>query len=473
MQLTLVGIVLIGLWAVAAFRGISAAAFLTLLMVPFGAAAVINIPTSGLSILAAQALAALTTGLALLQLIAKGRTSEPVLPAAAWVLGLLCAWGIISAFVLPRLFFHDVLVVPYQRAIDGVRMSEMFFTTLIPLAPTSSNISQPGYLLASFAFFLVLVFVARLKGAGFLSRALLAAAFLNAALGAMDLLRLDGLLAFIRTANYAIASDWSILGADRLIGGFPEPSAFGSVCAIFAAYGLSIFFDRNDWVAGLIGMANAVFAILALSSTGWFGLSILGAFLILRTILDIITGGGGRRASVIILLALPLAVGVILILVFTPTGQYAADMADRMIFSKAESASGLERGLWASEGFRVFRETYGFGAGLGSVRSNGTVPVILSNIGWPGMVLAVLFVWLVFFKPTGLGRHASPALRESRILFRAAFAAAITAIAMMLTTAVLVDPGLLFFAFAAIALCVRPDVQPASETRGGLAHAAP
>jgi len=350
-------------------------------------------------------------------------------------------------------------------------MSEIFYTTLIPLAPTSSNISQPGYLLASFAFFLVMIFVARTKGANYLSRALLAAAFLNAVLGMMDMLRLDFLLNFIRTADYAIVADWSILGADRLIGGFPEPSAFGSVCAIFAAYGLSIFFDRNDWIAGGIGIANAAFSVMALSSTGWIGLFVLVTFLMLRTLVDVASGGGGRRASVIIVLGLPVVVAVILAVVLTPAGHYVMDMADRMIFSKGESASGLERGVWASEGFRVFRETYGFGAGLGSVRSNGIVPVILSNVGWPGLLLSVIFMWLVFLKPTGLTRHASPAMRQNRVLFRAALASAMTALAMMSTTAVLVDPGILFFAFAAIALCVRPEHQIAPARPRAMAHA--
>lgn len=464
MEVTLVGLVVMGFWCICAFRGIASSAQLTLLMIPLGAAAIINVPGSGLSILALQGLAALTTGLGILHLLAKGRGTSTQLPAAVWILGVLCVYGAITAFVLPRIFFHDVLVVPYQRAVYGVRLSEIFYTTLIPLAPTSSNISQPGYLLASFAFFVVMIWVARFKGPDFISRTILGAAFLNAVLGGMDMLRLDMLLDYIRTADYAIAADWSILGADRLIGGFPEPSAFGSFAAIFAAYGLSIFFDRNDWIAGGIGLANAFLALMALSSTGLFGLGVLGMVLIARMLLDVASGEGGRRASVIIVLSLPVAVLAIVLIVVTPAGQYLLDMGDRLIFSKAESASGLERGVWASEGFRVFRETYGFGAGLGSVRSNGIVPVILANIGWPGLVLSVIFMWLVFLKPTGIKRHASAEDRQCRILFRAAATGAITTLAMLFTTAVLVDPGILFFAFAAIALCVRPEHRHLPET---------
>jgi len=472
MQVTLVGIVLIGIWVLSAFRGIASSARLTLLMIPLGAAAVVNVPASGLSILALQGLAALTTGLGVLHMLAKGRGSNPQLPTAVWMLAILCVYGALSAFVMPRVFFHDVLVVPYARAIDGVRLSEIFYTTLIPLAPSSSNISQPGYLLASFAFFVVMIWVARFKGPDYLSKALLSAAFLNAVLGGMDMLRLDTILSVIRTADYAIASDWSILGADRLIGGFPEPSAFGSVAAIFAAYGLSIFFDRNDWLAGGIGIANAFLALMALSSTGWFGLGVMGGVLVARTLLDVMTGGGGRRASIIVILGLPVLVATIVLIVFTPAGQYVLDMADRMIFSKGESASGLERGAWASEGFRVFRETYGFGAGLGSVRSNGIVPVILANVGWPGLALSVAFLWLVFLKPTRLSRNASPEERNNRVLSRAAFAGAITTLAMLFTTAVLVDPGILFFSLSAIALCVRPEHRHLPVTPGAMAYAA-
>jgi hypothetical protein len=463
MTVSMAGLVLIGLWLVAAFRGISSAAYLTLVTIPLGAAAVVVFPANGLSVLALQALASLTTLLCLLQLLARGRGGGARLPLAAWVLAGICIYGAVTAFAMPRLFLNEILVVPYQRAIDGVRLSEAFYTTLIPLAPTASNISQPGYLFASLAFFLVMLWTARAKGAGYLSSAILAAAGLNAILGLMDMLRLDQVLAFIRTADYAIAANWSILGADRLIGGFPEPSSFGSTSAVFAAYGLSIFLDRRDWIAGLVGVANAVLAVLALSTTGWLGLGVAGLLLAGRTVWDALSGASGKRAGTILIIACPIALAAVAAIVLTPAGQYAMDMADRMIFSKGESASGLERGTWAREGYRVFQESFGFGAGLGSVRSNGLIPVILANIGWPGMVLSVAFLWLVFWRPARFNRRASSDNRRRHILFRAAWASAMTALAMMATTAVIVDPGILFFALSAISVSVRPSPQPAAS----------
>lgn len=454
MQMTLVGIVLLALWLAVALRGASSAAFLTLLAIPLGAAAIVNIPGSGLSILALQGLATLTTLLVLLQLLARGRGAGADLPLAAWLLGLLCLYGAVTAFVIPRIFVNEILVVPYQRAVTGVRISEFFFTTLVPLVPRPANISQPGYLAASFAFFLVMLWVAQLKGPEFLSKALLTAAGVNAALGMLDILQLDALLAYLRTADYALATNWSILGADRLVGGFPEPSSFGSVSAIFAAYGLSIFLDRRDLWAGLIGITNAVFAVLALSTTGLLGISILGAWILVRLLRDIISGRSGRRAGTILVLSLPIVIALGAVIILTPAGQYLHEMADRLIFSKSDSASGLERRAWAAEGVRVFRETYGFGAGLGSVRSNGLVPVMLANVGWPGLLLFAGFIWLVFLKPIRL-KAATPEATSSRVLFRAALTGAIVALAMMSTTAVIADPGIFFFALAAIALSVR------------------
>jgi hypothetical protein len=471
MELTIAGLLLIGVWCVAAVRGLSAATFVTLLTVPLGAAAAINIPASGLSILVLQAFVAMTTGLAALYLLASGRGQSMSIPAEAWVLGALCLYGVVSAYALPRLFYHEVLVVPYQRAIEGVRLSEQFYTTLIPLEPTSSNISQPGYLLSSFTFFLVMVFVARMKGADFVSRALLAAGLLNVILGVMDMLRLDALLNFVRTADYAIVSEWSILGADRLIGGFPEPSAFGSVCAVFAAYGLSLFIDRYDWFAGFVGFSNAVFAVLALSSTGWFGLFVAGCFLFGRTLVGL-TFGTGKRAAILFVFILPAVVFVALFLVLTPFGQYAYEMLDRMILSKPESNSGLERGVWASEGYRVFQETIGFGAGLGSVRSNGILPVILSNVGLPGLLLSVSFVWLAFFRSRALRHVRSPASSPGRTLSRASLAGAVACVAMMSTTAVLVDPGILFFALAAVSTSVQAETREPAAYRTAKAQVA-
>jgi hypothetical protein len=459
MQFPLIGFFILALWGFFALRGVSSAVRFTLLMIPLGATSVIELPDSGMSLLALQVTAALTTGVAFLFSYGGQRqTSTSGLRSSVVLMGTLCVYGAISAFIYPRLFFDKVLVVPYTGTYDGQRVSEAFSTTIIPLSPVSSNISQPAYLAASLGFFMVLLWIGRIRGAKFLSDAFLMAAVVNIAFGVLDYFRMDIFLEYFRTADYAIFTDTGIMGADRLIGGFPEPAAFGATSITFAAYGLSRFIDRNDKVAGAIGLVSAVFGMLALSTTAIFGAAIMFVWLFARIAQDVFSGSNGKRGAMILLATSIISGFLIVGLSFTPFPNYVMELLNTLVFSKADSSSGLERGFWAASGFRVFFETYGLGAGLGSVRSNGLLPVMLANIGLIGLVLFLGFLWSVFLKNLPKVSPASSPAVEAKSLFRAASAGAVVNLAMAAVSGVLVDPGITFFTFAAIAVIARDEI---------------
>jgi len=458
-QFSLIGFFILALWGFFALRGVSSAVRFTLLMIPLGATSVIELPDSGMSLIALQVTAALTTGFAFLFSYGGQRqTSSSGLRTSVVLMGTLCVYGAISAFFFPRLFYDKVLVVPYAGTYDGQRVSEAFSTTIVPLAPVSSNISQPAYLAASFGFYMVLLWIGRIRGAKLLSDAILMAAVVNIAFGVLDYFRLDMFLEYFRTADYAIFTDTGIMGADRLIGGFPEPAAFGATSITFAAYGLSRFIDRNDRVACAIGLISALFGMLALSTTAIFGAAIMIIWLFARIAQDVYYGSNGKRGAMILLASSIVSGFLIVGLSFTPFPDYVMEMLNTLVFSKADSSSGLERGFWAASGFKVFFETYGLGAGLGSVRSNGLLPVILANVGLIGLVLFLGFLWAVFLKKLPKVLPASSPAVEAKSLFRAASAGAFVNLAMAAVSGVLVDPGITFFTFAAIAVIARDEI---------------
>ncbi len=471
MQFTLIGLACFVLWFLALVRGIPATTGFTLLLIPLGAAAAITVDGAGLSILCLQLCACLTMGVQLLNAMVKPESVKWQMQSATAVLFVLCIYGAVSAFFFPRFFQGDILVVPYGVILDGLRVSDFFHTTVVALQPSSSNIAQPAYLFASLGFLMVMNYVGERRGATYLSNAVLAAGLVNVVLGVMDALRLAEVLAFVRTADYSIYATWQMHGINRLVGGFPEPSAFGSISIVLGAYGLSLFVDRRDLGAGAIGILNTGLGLMALSSTAYIGLAVLALWLVLRTLFDAVIHRRGRRAAVFMVFWMPMSVVALILLNLSPAAPLIDDLLRTLIFEKAESQSGLERGYWAMMGLRTFAETYGLGAGLGSVRANGLISVLLGNIGAPGAILFAAFIALTFARR--LPKLSPAFLREGerdRHLFRAASSGAVVMMPMLLTSATVVDPGILFMAFSSIALTVRAALRADLIRAQSVAH---
>lgn len=91
MQVTLIGIIMLGLWVVAASRGVSAAAFFTLLLLPFGMAATLSV--GGLSLIGVQAGCILTVGYAIAHHILRGGDISARLSTPGMILVTYCVWG--------------------------------------------------------------------------------------------------------------------------------------------------------------------------------------------------------------------------------------------------------------------------------------------------------------------------------------------------------------------------------------------
>ena len=460
MDVSIAGLLMVVLWGCALLRGFQWAVFATLLLSPFGTAAVVNLTgVGGLSLLALHVTAFLCMGISILLLVFK-RPREPlILSPASIALLLICLYGTITALLMPRLLMNEIEVIIFKKAVAGVRVSEFFYTTLMPLQPQPSNISQTAYLWASFGFFLVVMRIGRQKGPLFLIHALLGAAAINAVLGVLDFLRLDMILQHIRTAGYAINPDWGMHGADRLIGGFSEPSAFGSFCVGFATVSASVFLDRRDRISGVLAAMSIAFAFMALSSTALLGLCVMGALLGSRAIKDFLAGRARRKIVLNAMVAvIALTVLATLTIALTPLSDFLQKVLDSLIFNKSTSASGLERAYWTERGFVAFLDTYGLGAGIGSIRSNGSLPVILGSLGVPGLIGFVLLYWICLFRPLPHVDHRDETVRDALIAFRAAFAAAVVMLAMQFVAATVVDPGILFLSIVAIAYVARRKI---------------
>jgi hypothetical protein len=286
--------------------------------------------------------------------------------------------------------------------------------------------------------------------------AVLACAVVNLLLAAVDVsgwaLHAGDPLAFLRNANYRMLDEATMSGFKRIVGSFPETSAF-------AYFTLGQFaFCTSLWLSGIRGRVTCPLAVLSLlallfatSSTGYAGAA---GFLIIAFAV-----GLGRmlsrpvtRQTVLFVLAAPLVAVTLLLGVSLDhaSWQMLQGMLDNAVLDKLSSQSGIERGAWTQQALVNFFETYGLGGGTGSVRASSFPIAVLGNIGAFGALVYGGFMLALFCRRAGRWDNPYPAACQS-----AARWACLTLLIGASVAGSFVDLGLPFFIFAALA-CAGP-----------------
>jgi hypothetical protein len=372
-----------------------------------------------------------------------------------WML-MTTIYAVLSAYFMPRLFAGQTLVYSIRDNLFGYP---------VPLEPAMSNLTQTIYFVADFVCFLVLCgYGAEAGGRRTLRNAALGCVVLNLAFAVLDFAtystNTSSLLSFIRNANYAILSNDSFGGLRRVVGSFNEASVFGSVTLGYLA------FVGTLWLHGIRPRLTATLSFLSLaaiilstSSTAYVGLSIFlflaFALLLFRALTKPLTP---QMAA--FLLGAPLVLGILAttLALNVATSSYISEMADTIIFNKLASGSGIERSNWNQQAIQVFFDTFGFGAGNGSLRTSSFLLAVLATLG----IIGTLFFGLFF-----LGLFGSRRVPTDDVLEQANREAAKSTCLAFLIAASLsggyASLGLPFFAFAALA-CARPAYAVAARS---------
>ena len=436
------GLLALCIWFVAMWRGLPAATTAIIAMLPFGMLTVVNLPAvGGLSL----KISSVCAGLLIVWLaITHIRSYDYIfihqnLSGSHIALILLIIYVVISAVINVRIFQGEIDVFSLNRGVD--RTGKGAIGMLTRLHPGTSNISQTFYMLLSASFFLAVLLVIRRYGITWIHRALVVTAVVHLVLSVLDVFELDVLLSFIRTANYALLTHHEVHGFARIIGGFSEPSAYGSFSSSLLGYFALHTFGSRSWVSGFLAQALGFCVLLSFSSTAYFGAFFVVFFLLMVIAKKTLFGSGIPRCFVY----LGWIAGVLGIVFFMLNSALVEQVLDSLIFNKATSSSGHERGLWAEYGFRTFLDTYGLGAGVGSIRSNGWLAVYLGSVGIPGFLLALAFWLQVLLKP--LSQALSD---EASAIFIACKVAVLVTLMMKLASATSPNPGYLLMFFAAI-----------------------
>lgn len=362
---------------------------LTFAALPFGSAAAVNL--SGLGSIFIAEIAMLTLGLSL---VLKGVGGRDVLVAlhpryAGFPLLLLMLTTGIGAIFLPRVNAGITEVYTLVRQADGATLA------LRALQPSGSNIGQFfRFLLAGCACAVVILTAMRFATAARIKQAVLTATLVHIGLSVVDLIGpLFGmnLLAPFRNAYVAILDDQLLLGVRRLIAGFPEPSAFGIYTIGLFGFWLRLWFGApRSVLASALVILLAALLVRSTSTAAYFGLLFYTVLFFLWQARAVAKDSNAVIVYAVLTFLMPLMIGaVVVVYQLVPV---LSDFANTVVFEKLNSTSGSERMSWNRQALENFLETYGTGAGIGSLRASGWAFAVLGSIGVLG---AVFYVWFL------------------------------------------------------------------------------
>jgi len=364
----------------------------------------------------------------------------------------LMLYGVFGAILIPRLAAGSMDIIPLGTSAFG----DTGYT--VPLGPVSSNFTQSIYLVADFICFIITLAVATTR-AGFLActGGVLAYAAGNVLFALIDLVTYNTgtawLLDFMRNAQYTLHIEEEVVGLKRIVGSFPEASAFAhSTIAAIGFTGTMWLCGRRPALTGTLAISSLILLILSTSSAGLATVPPLLIILYTTALKRCGFDSRSRPYTSAAILCAPLLILAVILAAQLNAEAYKpiSDYLDALIFSKSTSDSGVVRGTWNTFALQNFFESYGFGVGLGTVRASSFPVAFLSNVGIPGVTFYLLFAATGFLRRRGIPR-TFPA--DARLAARNACLAIIIGDTFAGTT---VEQGLLFYVLAAMA-CAEPE----------------
>jgi hypothetical protein len=218
-------------------------------------------------------------------------------------------------------------------------------------------------------------------------------------------------------------------------------------------------FTGRLWLCGVFPRLTFVLASLSLialifstSTTAYVGLSVFVALTYMGGLIRVVSG----RVTVQMLAftcGVPILILIFIVVLALNDAQwlYVQDLLNNLVLNKLSSDSGIERTAWNRQALTTFFDTFGFGAGIGSLRASSFLIAVLASIGVFGAITYGAFLICVLWgrrEPewSGLFEDAIPqAARSACLAFLIAASIASS----------FIDLSLAFFILAALA-CAEP-----------------
>ena len=366
---------------------------------------------------------------------------------------LFSLYGIVTAFVLPRIFAGSVSVYPMRYDLPG----DLFAT--VPLEPTPQNFTAAFYLLgAMLSAIAVWIACRRRNAAALLVTTLVVLAWAHSIFGVAGIaLRgtsADLVFELFRNSAY-VQFDDEVGGFVRIRGLFPEASAY-------AAFGFILFVTNAEmWYHSIRNRATGIATLVmgavlffSTSSTAYFGLVIYGLFFALRAIALPSAANFAKAKAAFAAIGLLVFLAALAFMASPALVESVVDVLKRMTIEKSSSDSGLQRLYWTRQGWELFLTSYGLGVGSGSFRSSSIFIAMLGSMGIIGMVSFLMYL-IVTFQPWRRSSWAISAIPSENLGGALGSAALLSLIPAAVNSASAV-PGASFAILAGASLALRP-----------------
>jgi hypothetical protein len=275
-------------------------------------------------------------------------------------------------------------------------------------------------------------------------------AVVNAIAAGLDLasfdLGIESPIEIFRTGNYALYND-AIGGYKRVSGTFTEAS-------VFAIYTESLFcFCFMLWLnnvriklTGALAVASFTLLVLSTSTTAYLATFVMLVFLLLVAV-AFAKNANFRQRLLFLLMIVCFTVSVLAVLILISDSQFSGigELANRLIFEKLSSESGVIRANLNGVAWDAFLDTYFLGVGIGGAVASSFILVVLSNIGIFGAGFFLAFLLRICLSVScGLAPEEAAFASAARWALFGYFVAACL-------SARVYDLGILFYLMAGIA----------------------
>ena len=358
-----------------------------------------------------------------------------------WLL-LTTLYAIVSAYVMPRLFMGQTFTF-------GARTGAY----LLPLEPTTANLTQTIYLIGDLVCFILLsAYASTLEGRRVFGNAILTCITLNLVFAVIDLATYftgtTELLSFIRNATYSMLNDTELAGLKRITGSFVEASSFGGATLGFFAFSLRLWsLGLRPYFTGWLAALSLLALVFSTSTTAYVGLACFMVFFYAQALLRAFQRPTTPQTWLLLVSApILLLILVLAIALNDVSAAFFQNLLDTTILNKMATSSGVERSSWNRQGIQNFLDTFGLGVGNGSMRASSFPIAVLASLGIIGSLLLGLFMASVLFCRSNYGfDRLDDGFRE------AAKSGCIVYLIAASMAGAFVDMGLAFFVFAALA----------------------
>jgi hypothetical protein len=375
--------------------------------------------TSGFAIVPSLLPALLFLGHGLLR-----TSADPVTPVQRRILRLLfpllllTVYAVLSSYLLPRLFEGAIRVWP-------VRPHTTADFSLESLAPDRGNLTQAFYIIVHVGVTVTAAFLltSSLRTQVLLVRTYIFSGLVVLAICVWELASHVAGVPYPTTFLHSNHTIGDLVGSEmgglaRLSGPFME----ASFLAMFLSGSLfaSLFLILNgfrSWTIYILGFGSFFMMLLSTSTTGLMVNGLLLLLILALPLAHIDLPGLRRIGGVVAMIGVLALIAAAVLPEVAPQAIHSIQRVVQATLQKKQSESFDIRSHQDLDSLMVPLETYGLGAGWGSVRASSLVATLAGDVGIPGLLLCFWFTISVAKRVVEAKRL--PLCRESRFVIDA------------------------------------------------------